>query len=269
MEEEEMAYEAVLYEKDDRIATITFNRPEKLNALNNALGEDTLAALKEAEADPEVGCVILTGAGRAFCAGADLSGRPAQPGETPPPRPLPGTRSTRETTPEYIWKMQKPVIAAINGPAVGWGATVTLLCDIRIASDTARIGFVFVKRGWSPELGSTFLLPRLVGVGKAKELFLTGRIIDAKEAGELGLVNYVVPAEELISFTRKMAREIAYGPPAAISFIKRGVNMGLDSTLASVLEFESFAFPVTTGSEDGHEGVKSFLEKRDPQFKGR
>lgn len=258
----------VLYDKTEHVATITLNRPEALNAFNSQLRADFDAALREAQNDKEVRVVIVTGAGRAFSAGSDLQERSAA-SAAEPPSPLVTVEPLVGSVTDFIMDMTKPVIVAFQGPAVGMGATIPLACDLRIMADTARIGFVFVKRGITPEFGSTYLLPRIVGQTKAREILLTGRFVDAKEALEIGLVNQVVPADQLMDAAMKLAKEIATAAPLAVAFTKRGLNLSYEGNLRSVVQFERWAFPTCTRSEDFREGVRAFMEKREPQFKGR
>ncbi|MBI4595720.1 MAG: enoyl-CoA hydratase/isomerase family protein [Candidatus Tectomicrobia bacterium] len=270
-----MTYTQILYDKSDRIATITLNRPEALNAYTEQMGTEMLSAFKDAETDTNVGAVVLAGAGRAFCGGADVKGwdRDVQDlkkaVEEKPKRTLVLPRSPRDSLLHYMLQMSKPILAAVHSHAVGIGATMILPCDIRIVAETARIGFIFVRRGVTPEFGSTYLLPRIVGFSKAKELCLTARVIGAQEAKEIGLANQIVPEAELLSAAKEMARGIAAAPPIAIAFTKRGLNLSLQSTLDQMLEFEYWAFATCQNSEDFEESVRAFVEKREPRFQGR
>lgn len=268
-----MAYQAVLYEKSDHVATITLNRPEALNAFSTQLRTDLFDALKESEADSDVRCVIITGAGRAFSAGADVKRwdqnieQNAEAAEPPSTLVLP--RGPDEGMGTYIMAMTKPVIAAINGVAVGMGATLPLTCDLRTISESGRFGFIFARRGLTPEYGSSFLLPRLVGYGKARELCMTGRFVGGKEAAEIGLAEAVFPADQLMSGTMELAQSIAANPPIPIRFIKRMLNVSLDSTLRDMLEIERWAFATCQQSDDYKEAIRAFVEKRSPTFTGR
>lgn len=266
-----MKFETVVLEKVEGIATITLNRPDRLNALNDKMGEELLVVLGDVAADDDVRVVVFTGAGRAFSAGADVQERfidtweKTKTGELNPA--LLGT-FTRVGVPA-IRRIEKPIIASINGPAVGFGCTLALNCDIRLASEAARFGLVFVRMGVTPEFGSTYFLPRLVGVAKALELLFTGRIIDAREAREIGLVNRVVPADELRKATSELASSIAKGPPISLRMIKKGIYMGVDNDLDTQVQWEHLAFNMCRQTEDHLEGAKSFLEKREPKFRGR
>ena len=198
-----MKYEQIMYDVDDRIATITLNRPEALNAWTPLMMEEILDALDRADNDDEVRVVIFTGAGRAYCAGADLSGGGFRKSDT-------AFRDSAGQATLRMYNMKKPIIGAINGNAVGVGITMTLAMDVRIASESAKkIGFVFNRRGVVPEGCSTFFLPRIIGISKASELILTGRLFDAREGMEMGIFSRVVPADELLPTARKIAREIA------------------------------------------------------------
>ena len=259
-------YESILLEKEEGIGTIILNRPEKLNAFTAKMGIEFHQALQEMESDPEVRVVVITGAGRAFSAGADVAGfaeslqtgreGPAA-GAAPPAGPVTG--------PMMMRNMSKPVIASINGVAVGMGFTISLACDIRIASEKARLGAIFARMGLIPEYGSTYNLARIVGIAKACELVFTARIIDAAEAKEIGLVNQLVPAEELNQATTEMASTIAKLPPFAIQLAKRGLYQGLDADLPTQLQFEALGLAACFRSPDHAEAVRAFIEKREPK----
>jgi len=265
-----MSFEQIRYEAADGIATITLHRPEKLNAVTSVLIRELLAAFDSADADDAVRVVIVTGAGRAFCAGADLSGgtetfdgarrgRPAPDGEH---RDGGGLVALR------IFDLKKPVIAAINGPAVGFGVTMTLPMDIRIASSTARLGFVFARRGVVPEACSTWFLPRLVGMPRAAEWVYTGRVFDAEEARAGGLVSRVVPPDALLPTVRGLAREIADNTSAVSVALARQMMwklLGADHPMEGH-RLDSRGMDWTGRSADAREGIASFLEKRPPRF---
>ena len=265
-----MSFEQIRYEAADGIATITLHRPEKLNAVTSVLIRELLAAFDSADADDAVRVVIVTGAGRAFCAGADLSGgtetfdgarrgRPAPDGEH---RDGGGLVALR------IFDLKKPVIAAINGPAVGFGVTMTLPMDIRIASSTARLGFVFARRGVVPEACSTWFLPRLVGMQRAAEWVYTGRVFDAEEARAGGLVSRVVPPDALLPTVRGLAREIADNTSAVSVALARQMMwklLGADHPMEGH-RLDSRGMDWTGRSADAREGIASFLEKRPPRF---
>ena len=258
-----MSYETILVDRKDHVTTVTLNRPKRLNALTLQLADELADALATEDRDDETRVIVITGAGRAFCSGADLA---------PDPAPAAPRSSTAPGLADALFlalQIEKPMIASINGVAVGGGCTMTLQCDIRIASEEARFQLPFTKLSISAELGSTYLLPRLIGMGKASELVLTSRMIDAREAGEIGLVNYVVPADDLLEKTTEMAASIAALPPKAVRMNKQGLQLGVNSDLASQLRYETLASVALRGSEDAREAVAAFREKRDPVFTGR
>ncbi|MCH9044649.1 MAG: enoyl-CoA hydratase [SAR324 cluster bacterium] len=264
-----MGHPLIQYDVDDRVATITLNRPERLNALGADMREQLLAALERSESDPQVRVVTLTGAGRAFCSGGDVK----EMNE----RRAAGAQIRRdgEVVPlrdRILLKLQtlaKPVIAAVNGVAAGAGMNLALGCDLRIASDKAAFGEVFVKRGLHPDWGGTYLLPRMVGTAKALELILFGDMVSAEEAYRMGLVNRLVPHAEFAEAAHEWAARLAEGPPVALRLAKRGVYRNLQADLASALEYESFAQQIVWSTEDAGEGIRAFVEKRPPLFQGR
>lgn len=264
-----MAYQLIDYDVMDYVATVTLNRPEVMNALNRQLYADLEAAMHDAHTDPDVRCVIITGAGRAFCAGDDVRQimLGAQREKTTArlrdirPRPTPAAVAVLEC--------DKPVIAAVNGAAVGWGMDLALFADIRIASESARFGELFIKRGLISDLGGLWRLPRIVGPSKAAELLFTGDIITAAEALELGLVSRVTPPGELLATARSLAAKIAANPPIAIRYMKEGLRRSASASMDEMGAYigSSLAYLFTT--EDHHEGALSFVEGREPVFKGR
>ncbi|GBD22634.1 Short-chain-enoyl-CoA hydratase [bacterium HR29] len=259
----------VLYEVSDFIATVTLNRPEVMNALNRQAYAELEAAFRRAHTDPDVRCVILTGAGRAFCSGDDV--REIMLGEARDetvtrlrevrPRPTPAAAAVLEC--------DKPVIAAVNGAAVGWGMDLALLCDIRIASTAARFGELFIKRGLVADLGGLWRLPLVVGPSKAAELLFTGEIIDAAEAERIGLVSKVVPPEQLMEEARTLARKIAANPPIAMRYMKEGLRRSRHARMDEMGEFIGNALAYLFTTEDHKEGARAFVEKREPVFRGR
>ncbi len=233
-------YENILYETSDRIATITLNRPDKLNAYTTQMGDEVVDAFARVRADDEVRVAILTGAGRGFCAGVDLEHLKAHQagGNALAGSPKLGEEDFLKKLPLDLLEFEKPVIAAINGHAIGVGVTMVLPCDVRIASAGAKIGITFAKLGILPGLGSTHLLPRLIGQAKALELVLTARVFRAEEAAEIGLVNKVVPAEELMQAARDMALQMAEIAPEVLAHAKRAIHFGAGATMREAMENE-------------------------------
>lgn len=273
-----MAYEFIKYELADRVATITLNRPEKLNAANGELVRELIAALEAADADDNVRAVIVTGAGRAFCAGADLS-RGADsfvaPGSESPVGPDGKVDYSREAVRDLggvlaltIYNFSKPVIAAINGAAAGLGATMILPMDIRICSEEALFAFVFARRGMVLETCASFFLPRIAGISKALEWCMSGRKVPASEALEHGLVTAVVPQDLLLAEAQKIAREIAdHAAPVSVALVRQMLWRG--TGIAHPMEAhraESRGMYARARAADASEGVKSFFEKRLPEF---
>ncbi len=257
----------LLYEATERIATITLNRPEKLNAFTGPMIDRWAWALGEAQRDPEVNVVVVTGAGRAFCAGGDVE----RMGEGAP-SPLDHKNALWEKIhriPKMLDLMDKPVIAMVNGVTVGAGMGMALMCDLRIASDEARFSTGYVKVGLVPGDGDAFFLPRLVGIAKALELLWTGDFVEAREAERLGIVNRIVPAARLREETYALARKIAAGPQIAIRLIKRVAYQSLRLDLRTHLDLVSSHMVITRETEDHKEGVRAFQEKRPPKFPGR
>ena len=261
----EMAYETLLVEKKDNIAIVTINRPKVLNALNKTVIEELEKCFKELQNDPEVGAVILTGAGdKAFVAGADISGLVEL-------NPLEGKEFAEKGQAVFnlIENLGKPVIAAINGYALGGGCELAMACTIRIASEKAKLGQPEVNLGIIPGYGGTQRLPRLIGKGRAMELILTGRMVDAQEAYQMGLVNKVVPPEKLMDEAIEMAKTILSKGPLAVKYAMEAVNRGLEVSLEEGLRIEADLFGICCATEDKVEGTKAFLEKRKPNFQGK
>jgi enoyl-CoA hydratase/carnithine racemase len=265
-------YEQIRYDVDDRVLTITLHRPEKLNAFTPTMKDELVDALSRADDDDDVRVVVMTGAGRAFCAGADLSGG----GDTFDVKRRGGTvdeapRDGGGLVSLRIFESRKPVIGAINGPAVGVGVTMTLPMDIRLAGDGARFGFVFTRRGIVPEAASTWFLPRLVGPSRAAEWLATGRVFDAAEARDGGLVRSVHPPDELLPAAYALAREIADNTSAiSVALARQLMWRGLtfDSPYDAHVA-DSRAMHATGMMPDVREGIASFLDKRPPAFPGR
>jgi enoyl-CoA hydratase/carnithine racemase len=262
-----MAEESILLKKDGHIATITLNRPEKLNALDWPAQRLFGQKLDEVSEDSEIRVLIITGEGRAFCAGGDVSAQKARIGMNIAEKRAGGKMLAKN--PLKIRKMSIPVIAMVNGVAVGAGCNLALACDIIIASEKARFSQAFVKIGLVQDYGGSYLLSRLVGTKKACELVFTGDMIDAKEAFRIGMVNRVVPADELESTTMEMADKIAGRAPIAVSIAKRSIYDGFEIfDLEDALEYELYTQGFCTSTEDHREGTTAFLEKREPKFKG-
>ncbi len=263
---QESSYEAIRYDLEDGVLTMTLNRPERLNAFNGQMAAEMMDAFDRADADDDVRAIIVTGEGRGFCAGADLSSG----GDTfaRSNDDLEAYRDGGGVLSLRIYALRKPIIAAINGPAVGVGITMTLPMDVRLASTEARMGFVFVRRGMVPEACSSYFLPRLVGMGRASEWTLTGRVFPAAEALEGGLVNRVLPPEDLLPAARELASEIAANTsPVSVTLTRHMLWKALDAeSPMAAHRVESKGIYTRGRSADAREGVVSFLEKRPAEF---
>jgi 2-(1,2-epoxy-1,2-dihydrophenyl)acetyl-CoA isomerase len=259
---------SILVSNDGFVRTITLNRPDKLNACNNALLSELNKAARDAERDATVRVLVLTGAGRAFCSGqdlADVSDR-YQSDE-----PIELGAHIRERYNPLIVKlrtMEKPVIAAVNGVAAGAGASLALACDLRIAAESASFIQAFINVGLVPDSGSTFMLPRLVGPARAMELAMTGRKVTAAEALSIGLVNQLVPDAELAAAAAKLASKLATLPPRGLALTKRAINAGWTNDLGTQLDYEAMLQTTAGQTNDHREGIRAFLEKRPPSFRG-
>jgi len=254
--------EDLLVTKENGILGITLNRPDKLNAMTMEMKTGIIQALSDAENDNTVLTVIITGAGRAFCAGVDLSVF----GEMTTNALIADQKIIKDMILALV-NLSKPVIAAINGAAVGVGFSLALACDIIIASENARFGGVWVRRGLHPDGGASWLLPRRIGTGKALELLLTGRIIPAAEAAAIGLANQVTTQEELGNATREMARQLSLGAPMAKAMTKASVYQGFGMDIATMMDHETRAQGILSFTEDCQEALSAFSEKRNPVFK--
>ena len=263
------SYEQILYERRGPIVLITLNRPEKLNAWSAMMESEFLRAIQAAGDDSEVRAIVVTGAGRAFCAGGDISGWSQDIENRSRGAPAPSPLTSREGSPEVPVTLSraKPVVAAINGPAIGIGLTMPMACDIRIASDKAQFSARFVKVGLTPECGSTRYLSLVAGIGNALFMALTGRIIDAQEALARGLVDRIVPHDQLMDEAFALAEEIAANPPSAVWAAKRLIHENaVEADLRRVVSQEGFAIREARRLPDHAEAVQAFVEKRQPNF---
>ncbi|MBI4297321.1 MAG: enoyl-CoA hydratase/isomerase family protein [Chloroflexi bacterium] len=264
-----MKYEYILMEKEAGIATLTLNRPDKLNAVHEAMGHEFMEAMETLGHDSEVRVVVVGGAGKAFCSGGDLDGFMAlvearERGEAGVFHP-----DFRRRVPFILRGMPQPVIASLHGAVMGLGFSIALNCDLRIAAEDTRFGTGHLRLGLSSECGSTYILPRLIGLSRALELTLTGRSWDAREAERIGLVNSVVPNDRLHAATYELARTIAAGPPLSLPIIKRLMHQGLYADLPSQVEAEALAIQGLFQTRDHAEGVRALFQKRPPIFQGR
>jgi len=267
-----MNYKQILFEASDKVATITLNRPERLNAWTPRMAGEIVDALMKVDEDDDISVSIVTGAGRGFCAGMDLSaggGTFASSSQDEDDGDRDEVGAAAGSIVKSLLELKKPVIVAINGPAVGVGVTMILPMDIRIAAESARLGLVFVRRGVLPELASPWFLPRIVGVSKAAELLYTGRIISAQEALECGLVSRVVPDAQLMDVARELASEIAtHAAPVSLALTKRMLWQFMAMNDIEKVEEINHSYFAWTGTQpDCNEGIESFLKKRPPEWK--
>jgi len=263
--------DTLLFRVENGVGWIVLNRPDARNALNAEMRQGYLDALARCAEDAEIRAVVLTGTGKGFCTGADLSGSRAATGS--PAAPGPGdTRNAMQPSQRVIrtlWELEKPTLAAVNGVAAGLGAHLAYACDLVLAADDARFIEVFVRRGIAVDAGGAFLLPRHVGLRKAKELVFFGDDLSAADAERLGLVNKVVPAAELEATAREWGERLARGPTFALGLSKRLLNRSLEADLATCFSEEAFTQALVAQSDDMREGIRSFMEKRPPVFRGR
>ena len=268
-----MEYQDLLVEKQEQITTITLNRPEKLNAITQTLLLELIEAVRDAEADDDVRCIVITGAGRGFSAGADLT----RPDTSDRFRKMLDSRTTQvfpgnalSLAIETVGKCRKPIICAVNGVAVGAGLALLLACDIRYASDSARFSTMFTKRAMVVHAGMAYYLPRVVGQSNALEMLWTARFVQADEAEKIGLVNKVIPGDQLMAETMELAREIASGPTVILELDKKIIVDSMNTPdLNTVLKIEHWGISIGRETEDAKEGGLSFRERREPVFQGR
>ena len=261
-----MSYHSIILTKADGVAVIQMNNPKAMNALEDELSAELLSAYKDVAADPAVGAVILTGAEKAFCAGGDL--KKLNEGFPTAEAGYDYMKSFREMVTTFL-NMPKPTIAAVNGFAVGAGFCIAMQADLILASDKAKFGMAFANVGLIPDLAGLYTLPRLVGLQRAKELVFTGRTIGAEEAGAMGIVNRVVPHEQLLDEAQELARRLADGPRVALRMAKNVMNDSINMTLEQLLDLEPHAQSICFQSEDHKIGVQAFFRKQKPVFKGR
>jgi len=252
----------------DRVATLTLNRPERLNALSSPMIDGLLEALPRLAADAAVAVVVLTGAGRGFCAGGDVKSMAEGSSQLGLDDAVQRLRGRMEVS-RLLHQIPKPTIAMVNGPAAGAGLAMALACDLRVASESARFITAFAKVGFSGDFGGSYFLSKLVGTGRARELYYTGEPLDAAQALALGVVNTVVPEFELLEATTALAQRLAHGPGVALGLMKRNFNAAETGTLSELLDLEALHQIQTARTEDHQEAARAFVDKRPPVFKGR
>ena len=269
MREIDTGTDELLARVHDGVAVLTLNRPERRNALSRALLEALAAALAEVEVDDEVGCVVLTGAGGAFCAGGDVKDMAEGAADVPLDTQVQRQRLNHHATAGRLHRMAKPTIAALPGPAAGAGLSLALACDLRYAADTAFLTTAFARVGFAGDYGGTWFLTQLVGPAKARELYFLSERVGAHEALELGLVNAVVGADHLEAFVREKAARLASGPRLALRYMKENLNRSLTAPLEELLDLEATHHLHTGTTQDHREAAIAFVEKREPVFTGR
>jgi 2-(1,2-epoxy-1,2-dihydrophenyl)acetyl-CoA isomerase len=252
----------------DRVATLTLNRPDRLNALSTPILDGLLEALPRLAADPEIAVVVLTGAGRGFCAGGDVKSMAEGTSLLNVEDAVQRLRGRMEVS-RLLHEIPKPTIAMVNGAAAGAGLAMALACDLRVAAESARFITAFVKVGFSGDFGGSYFLSKLVGTGKARELYYAGDPLDARQALALGVVNEVVPDSELLDATMALARRLAGGPSIALGLMKQNFNAAENGPLSELLDLEALNQVKTSRTEDHREAARAFVEKRPPAFKGR
>jgi len=260
----------LLEQVKDGVAVLTLNRPDRLNAMSRPMLDALLEALPRLAEDPAVGVVVLTGAGRGFCAGGDVKAMAEgnELGGQTMEEKAQALRSRMETS-RWLHEMPKPTIAMMRGPAAGAGLSLAMACDLRIASDTVRLGTAFARVGYSGDFGGSYYLTQLVGTAKARELYFTADLLDAQQALGLGLVNRVVADARLEEETMALASRLARGPRVAYRYMKRNMNAAETASLKEMLDLEAWNHTRTGMTEDHREAARAFVEKREPQFKGR
>ncbi|GIX49345.1 MAG: enoyl-CoA hydratase [Candidatus Tectimicrobiota bacterium] len=266
-----MSYQEIIYEVEDRVATITLNRPETLNAFTETMIQEWADALQRAQRDDNVWVVVVTGAGRGFCSGGNVKGFAYAAEQEAPPLHTQRNhmRYGVHQVPRAVAQLDKPYIAAVNGPAAGAGMDMASMADIRIASDRAKFVMSYINMGLVTGDGGAYYLPRIVGLSKAYELMWFGEPIDAYEALRIGYVSHVVPHEQFPQFVKDYARKLASKPPIAVQLIKRAVRKGLSTDLDNTLDFLEWAMLICRSTEDAKEGPRAWREKRPPVFTGR
>jgi len=262
------AFKTILYGLENDVAWVTLNRPEQRNAVNAEMREELIGVFTDARTNPAIRALVLTGSGKGFCTGADLSG-PRGQGPSGPGAGRELMKGSSQRLIRALWDLEKPVVAAVNGVAAGLGSHLAFASDFVIAAADARFIEVFVRRGIAVDAGGAFILPRLIGLQKAKELVFFGDDLPAEEAQRLGLVSKVVPVDQLQATAREWAERLAKGPTFAIGMSKRLLNRSLESSFETALEEEATSQMLVTQSEDTKEGMLAFMERRQPQFKGR
>jgi 2-(1,2-epoxy-1,2-dihydrophenyl)acetyl-CoA isomerase len=260
-------YETVFYEKDEGVATISLNRPEKLNAFDRTMHEELYSVLDDAATDEAIRCVVLRGEGRGFSAGADLAEVVREAEGAPDLGEY--LRHTYSRLVKRMVSIEKPIVAALHGPVYGAGVGIALACDLRIAAESAKFSVAFIKIGLMPDAGVTFFLPRIVGLGRAMQMSMLGDAVEAEEAYRTGLVNKFVSDEELEVETRKLAGQLAAMPTRALGRIKQSIYASFETDLETALEQEAVGQTFCGYTQDHKEGVAAFFEKRAPEFTGR
>jgi 2-(1,2-epoxy-1,2-dihydrophenyl)acetyl-CoA isomerase len=261
-------FKAILCAMENDVAWITLNRPEQRNAVNGEMRDELIGVFTDARTNPAIRALVLTGSGKGFCTGADLSG-PRGQGPTGPGAAREMMKGSSQRLIRALWELEKPVVAAVNGVAAGLGAHLAFASDFVIAAAEARFIEVFVRRGIAVDAGGAFLLPRLIGLQKAKEMVFFGDDLSADDALRIGLVSKVVPGDQLEAAARQWAERLAKGPTFAIGVSKRLLNRSLESSFETALEEEAMAQALVSQSEDTREGMMAFMERRTPLFKGR